>query len=89
MTELSAAELDTLIGLVEFGPLWDGDIPSKAGRDSLIKMGFAVRIILCGEDGYTAATYSGGNAYTERYGPADTIGQAMGNRLVLKHLSKK
>ena len=89
MTELSAAELDTLIGLVEFGPLWDGDVPSKAGRDSLIKMGFAVRIVLRGEDGYTAATYSGRDVYKERYGPADTIRQAMGNRLVLKHLSKK
>ena len=40
---MRGAELDTLIALVEQGPLWDGDLPSKTGRDCLIERGLAVR----------------------------------------------
>lgn len=29
---MTGAEKDTLIALVEQGPLWDGDVPSKTGR---------------------------------------------------------
>lgn len=32
---MRGAELDTLVALVEQGPLWDGDLPSKTGRDCL------------------------------------------------------
>lgn len=35
-TNMTGAEKDTLIALVEQGPLWDGDVPSKVGRDALI-----------------------------------------------------
>jgi hypothetical protein len=45
---MRGAELDTLIALVEHGPLWDGDLPSKTGRDCLIERGLAVRVVLSG-----------------------------------------
>ena len=56
---MTGAEKDTLIALVEAGPLWDGDVPSKAGRDALIASGLAARVIVRGEDGWQAATYAG------------------------------
>lgn len=87
--ELSGAEIDTLIALIEHGPLWDGDVPSKRGRDDLIDRGLAVRILVNGSDGYTAATYRGRDAYKERYGTslggvADTVAEAMANRIAMR-----
>lgn len=76
---LTGAELDTLVALVERGPLDDGDVPSKSGRNSLLDRGLAVRVVVNGQDGYTAATYDGRDAYTQRYG-ADTMREAMQNR---------
>ena len=60
---MTGAEKDTLIALVEQGPLWDGDVPSKTGRDSLLARGLAVRVVVKGEDGWQAATYAGRDAY--------------------------
>lgn len=81
---LTGAEIDTLIALVEQGPLWDGDVPSKAGRDGLINKGLAVRIVANGQDGFQAATYAGRDAYKARYpgvdGEADTMSEAKANR---------
>ena len=83
---MTGAELDTLVALVECGPLWDGDVPSKVGRDDLIRSGFAARIVMAGMDGYTAATYAGRDAYKRHFGSAlggdaDTIAEAKANRL--------
>jgi len=83
---MTGAEIDTLIALVERGPLWDGDVPSKWGRDDLIDKGLAVRIVVNGADGYTAATYKGRDAYMQHFGTslgggADTIAEARANRL--------
>ena len=82
---LTGAEKDTLIALVERGPLWDGDMPSKQGRDSLLQRGLAAKVIVKGEDGWQAATYAGRDAYLEMFpgpdGPADTIKEAKANRL--------
>jgi len=84
MKTLAGAEKDTLIALVEQGPLWDGDVPSKAGRDALIAQGLAVRVVVKGEDGWQAATYAGRDAYKALYpgpdGAADTIKEAKVNR---------
>lgn len=81
---LSGGALDTLIALVERGPLWDGDVPSKAGRDDLLTAGLAVRVVVNGEDGWQAATYAGKDAYKAAYpgpdGQADTIREARANR---------
>ncbi|MCU1114361.1 hypothetical protein [Stenotrophomonas maltophilia] len=68
MSNLSGAALDTLIALVEEGPLWDGDLPSKRGRTELLDLGMAVCIVVKGQDGYQAATYAGRVAYCAHFG---------------------
>lgn len=89
---LTGAEKDTLIALVEQGPLWDGDVPSKQGRDSLVERGLAVKIVVKGEDGWQAATYSGRDTYKLLYpgpdGIADTIAQAKINRRVRQTIAR-
>lgn len=57
--DLDGAERDTLRALVERGPVFDGDLPSKTGRDSLIANGLAVRVAHLCEDGFQAATLEG------------------------------
>lgn len=88
---MTGAEKDTLIALVECGPLWDGDVPSKAGRDSLLKQGLAVRVVVKGEDGWQAATYAGRDAYKALYpgpeGPADTMNEAKVNRMMRRAIN--
>jgi hypothetical protein len=84
--QLTGAEIDTLVALVEAGPLWDGDVPSKCGRDCLISRGLAVRVLVNGVDGHTAATYAGRDAYKRHFGTtlggeADTVDEARANRL--------
>jgi hypothetical protein len=54
---LTGAELDTLYCLFRNGATWDGNIPSKCGRDSLIDRGFAYR-----DDGWTVMTIGGFHA---------------------------
>lgn len=56
---LSRALIEQLIQLVDQGPVWEDDILSKSDRDSLLKLGLAVRICVKGAQGYTAATYLG------------------------------
>lgn len=90
---MNSAEKDTLAALVESGPLWDGDVPSKVGRDTLIATGLAVRIVVRGSDGYTAATYAGRDEYKRIYGTslggkADTIAEARANRLAARSLRR-
>lgn len=82
---MTGAELDTLIALIEHGPLEDGEVPSKAGRDSLIEKGLAVRIVVRLQDARTAATYKGRDAYCEYFGTAmggkaDTMREAKAMR---------
>lgn len=55
----SGAERETLTALVTLGPIWDGDIPSKASRDELLTLGLASRACVKGEQGYTVANYRG------------------------------
>lgn len=88
---MNGAEKDTLIALVEQGPLWDGDVPSKTGRDSLIKQGLAVRVVVKGTDGWQAATYAGRDAYRDMFpgpdGSADTMKEAKVNRLAQRAIN--
>ncbi|MCE2692510.1 MAG: hypothetical protein LW862_22380 [Rubrivivax sp.] len=88
---MTGAEKDTLIALVEQGPLWDGDVPSKTGRDALLAQGLAVRVVVKGEDGWQAATYAGRDAYREMFpgpdGPAATIKEAKVNRLTRRAIN--
>ncbi|WP_109479166.1 hypothetical protein [Paraburkholderia sp. C35] len=87
LLDANGGALDTLIGLIERGPLWDGDVPSKAGREALFEQGLAARVIVDGEDGYTAATYAGAAAFKQRYGGA-TIRQAMQARKTARNASR-
>ncbi len=56
---LSGGAKDTLIALVKNGPLYDGDVPSKAGRDELIDLGLCGKAVVKGEHGYQVANYRG------------------------------
>lgn len=62
-SQLDAAARDTLVALFKKGPLYDGDVPSKSGRNTLLAFGFATKIVMNGEDGYSACTYDGRDAY--------------------------
>lgn len=90
-TSMTGAEKDTLIALVEQGPLRDGDVPSKQGRDSLVQQGLAAKVVVKGEDGWQAATYAGRDAYKSMFpgpdGPADTIAEARVNRQMRRAIS--
>lgn len=54
---------DTLICLFKYGPVYDGDVPSKSERDWLVNNGLAAKVIYKGEDGYQALTYKGSKCY--------------------------
>lgn len=57
--DMSGGEVDTLLAAYKNGPLWDGDVPSKSGRDSLVRAGFLAKVVVKGESGYNACTYKG------------------------------
>lgn len=89
---MTGAEIDTLVALVENGPLWDGDVPSKRGRDDLIAKGLAIRVVVRGEDGHTAATYAGRDAYKAHFGTAmggvaDTVQEAKASRITRRTIN--
>ena len=71
---LSAAAKETLRALHTKGPLWDGDVPSKSGRDDLLRDGLAAKVIVRNEEGYQACTYLGHRVLRcgepERFSPA-------------------
>lgn len=58
-TKLSDAAYDTLMALYKSGPLSDGDVPSKVGRNELLELGLANKAVVRGEDGYQVCSYSG------------------------------
>jgi len=60
---LSGAEVDTLHALINAGPVWDGDLPSKAGRNNLVDLGLATKCVCKGQQGFQVATYRGWNVF--------------------------
>ena len=60
---LNVGAISTLDALYTEGPLFDGDVPSKAGRDLLVEKGYAAIIIVKGIEGYNACTQKGYWAY--------------------------
>ena len=48
-------QLAQLVG----GPVWDGDVMSKAHRGELFEIGIAIRVCCKGEQGFTGARYIG------------------------------
>jgi hypothetical protein len=49
-----AEQLEQLVN----GPVWDGDVISKADRGVLFDMGLAIRVCHKGQQGYTGANYT-------------------------------
>lgn len=60
---LTGNQRKQLIQLVEQGPVWDGDIYSKAARGDLFDLGLAGRAVVKGKDGFTIANYHGYAVY--------------------------
>lgn len=60
---LTGGVVDTIVATYKNGPLFDGDVPSKAARDALVKEGYMARIVVKGEQGYNALTYKGRDLY--------------------------
>ena len=94
MTEIySKGLIEALVQLVEDGPTWDGDVVNKTYRNELIKREYAVRIIVKGEEGYTAANCAGRDLYKKIFceldgTPAPTMKEAKVNRLAKKFIRR-
>jgi hypothetical protein len=57
--QMSAGERETVLAAYKHGPLYDGDVPSKASRDLLLRDGLIAKVVVKGADGYNALTYRG------------------------------
>ena len=62
---LDGGERETLRCLVKQGPVWDGDVPSKRGRTSLIELGLASKAVVNGQQGYQVANYVGWTVFKQ------------------------
>lgn len=78
--------LDSLIAIVEQGPVWIGSVPSKSGTYDLIDHGLAIRTVLGGEEGFIAATMAGVEKYKNYY-EGSTLSEAKANRIVKRTMS--
>lgn len=82
---LTGAEIDTLVALVERGPLTAGNIPSKVGRDGLITARLAAQVVIDKRDQHYAATQAGLEWYLNHFG-AGNIADARTNRIMRQQL---
>lgn len=57
--------VDTLVALIENGPVDDGNIPSKLGRNVLIQHGYASYVIINRKEAGAVATYKGALLYRQ------------------------
>lgn len=67
---LSSAERDVFRQLFFQGPVWDGDLISKSGRDGLVRRGLAVRCDgwqTLSEDGFVTAVHADYGREKERW----------------------
>lgn len=78
---ITGAQLDTLIALIERGPVEDGDLPSKSARDQLILSGDAARCVVNCTQGFQVATYKGSLLYMKIFGNSDSLQEARAFRL--------
>ena len=67
--QLTSAQREQLEQLLFHGPVWDGNVISKAARGDLFAIGLACRVCFMGQQGYSAATY-----------PAFTVWRQAGRR---------
>lgn len=50
---------EALYQMHKHGPVWDGDVISKADRDELLAIRACAKVVVKGEDGFNACTYFG------------------------------
>lgn len=60
---MNGGERDCIRATYRNGPLFDGDIPSKVGRNSLLENDYLAKVVVKGEDGYNACTHKGAWAH--------------------------
>lgn len=60
---MDGGERDCIYAAYKNGPLFDGDVPSKAGRNSLLEKGYMAKVVVKGEDGFNACTHKGAWAH--------------------------
>ena len=60
---MDVAERDCIRAGYLHGPLFDGDVPSKSGRNRLLDKGYMAKVVVEAEDGYNACTHKGALAY--------------------------
>ena len=60
---MTPSQREALAQLVNGGPVYDGDVISKAARDDLLRWGLAGRAHVRGQQGYTVANYRGGDVH--------------------------
>lgn len=60
---MDGGERDCLRAAYRNGPLFDGDVPSKAGRNSLLEKGCMAKVVVKGEDGFNVCTHKGAWAH--------------------------
>ena len=77
----NSSMLDTLVAVVERGPVWESDLPPGVGVSELLALGIAFRTLVRGEDGFVGATYRGRDLYNHYFGKSDTVEQAKAFRL--------
>ncbi|SAK59606.1 hypothetical protein AWB81_01868 [Caballeronia arationis] len=70
---------ETIIALIERGPVGDGDIPSKVARDELMSRGFAARVIVNQKEAGNVATYAGRELYKQLV-DAPSLAEAIAKR---------
>ena len=78
--EIGLDHAKMLVKLVETGPIKAGDLLPVGLRDTLIKHGFATRVIIDGEDSFVAATDEGKMLYCNRIVGVDTLAKAVQKR---------
>lgn len=50
---------ESLYQLHKNGPVWDGNVICKSDRDMLLYVGACSKVVVKGEDGFNACTYTG------------------------------
>jgi len=83
MVQLTNDQLGTLIDLVENGPLPDSTVENLQALDDLLNLGMAVRVIVQGEDCWTAANYMGRNTYIAQF-HGDDLQEALAGREAIR-----
>lgn len=64
---MSKGQLESLAQLAKYGPVWDGDVISKATRGELFDLNMASRALYRGAEGHTVANYFGARVLDPKF----------------------